>query len=102
MTRALGSCEYRQTSGGGEIMSGIGVFLAVIVGILAGWIADHVMGRRHGLFSKLLIGVIGSFIGAFIAHRLHIVFGGVVGGLVVSTLGAILLLAVLGLFRRSR
>jgi uncharacterized membrane protein YeaQ/YmgE (transglycosylase-associated protein family) len=81
-------------------MSGVGVFMAVVVGILAGWVADLVLARRHGLFTKLLIGVIGAFIGAFIAGRLNIEFGGFLGSLVVSSIGATLFLAVLGLIRR--
>lgn len=82
-------------------MSGTGVFTATVVGVLAGWIADFVLDRRHSLFIKLLIGVIGSFIGAFIASRIGLPVGGFVGDLTVSSVGAVLFLALLGLFRRS-
>ncbi|PXA91920.1 GlsB/YeaQ/YmgE family stress response membrane protein [Caulobacter sp. D4A] len=82
-------------------MSGVGVFVALVIGILAGWIADALLARRHSLFMQMLIGVIGSFIGAFIAQRLHMVVPGFLGSLVVSVVGATLFLAVLGLFRRS-
>jgi uncharacterized membrane protein YeaQ/YmgE (transglycosylase-associated protein family) len=81
-------------------MSGVGVFAAAIIGILAGWIADIALARRHSLFVKLLIGVIGSFIGTFIAQRLQLPFSGFWGGLLVSSVGAVLFLAVLGLIRR--
>ena len=81
-------------------MSGVGVFAAAVIGILAGWVADLVLGRRHSLFIKLLIGVIGSFIGAFMAQRLALPLTGFWGGLLVSSVGAILFLAVLGLIRR--
>ncbi|MGR4866268.1 GlsB/YeaQ/YmgE family stress response membrane protein [Caulobacter sp. LARHSG274] len=79
-------------------MSGVGVFVAVVIGILAGWIADLVLARRHALFTKLLIGVVGSFIGAFIAQRLDLRFSGFLGSLLVSSVGAIFFLAVLGIF----
>ncbi len=81
-------------------MSGMGVFAATVIGILAGWIADIVLARRHSLFTKLLIGVIGSFIGAFIASRIDLHLPGFFGELVVSSVGAIVFLAVLGLIRR--
>jgi uncharacterized membrane protein YeaQ/YmgE (transglycosylase-associated protein family) len=85
-------------------MSGVGVFVAVVIGILAGWIADLALARRHGLFTKLLIGVVGSFIGTFIAQRLDLRFDGFLGSLLVSSVGAIFFLAVLGIvssvFRR--
>ncbi|PZR30607.1 GlsB/YeaQ/YmgE family stress response membrane protein [Caulobacter segnis] len=82
-------------------MSATGVLAATIVGVIAGWIADFVIGRERSLFIKLLVGVIGAFIGAFAATRIHFPVGGVVGELTVSSLGAVLFLAVLGLFRRS-
>ncbi|ENZ80323.1 MULTISPECIES: GlsB/YeaQ/YmgE family stress response membrane protein [Caulobacter] len=82
-------------------MSGMGVFAAAVIGILAGWIADLVLARHHSLFIKLLIGVIGSYIGAFIASRIDLHLPGFAGELVVSSVGAILFLAVLSLFRRT-
>jgi uncharacterized membrane protein YeaQ/YmgE (transglycosylase-associated protein family) len=83
-----------------DLMSGVGVFATAVIGILAGWIADLALGRRHSLFVKLLIGVIGSFIGVFIAQRLDLPFTGFWGGLLVSSVGAVLFLAVLGLIVR--
>ena len=81
-------------------MSGVGVFVAVVIGILAGWVADLVLARRHGLFTKLLIGVVGSFIGAFIAQRLDLKFSGFLGSLLVSSVGATFFLAILGIVSR--
>jgi uncharacterized membrane protein YeaQ/YmgE (transglycosylase-associated protein family) len=97
------SCEGRDAdpeSGAEDLMSGVGVFATAVIGILAGWIADLALGRRHSLFVKLLIGVIGSFIGVFIAQRLDLPFTGFWGGLLVSSVGAVLFLAVLGLVIR--
>ena len=81
-------------------MSGMGVFVAVAIGILAGWIADMLPPPRHSLFIKLLIGVIGSFIGAFVASRVAPPIVGPLGEMVVCGAGAVLFLAVLGLIRR--
>lgn len=99
----VGSCEGRAAGsepGVEDMMSGVGVFATAVIGILAGWIADLALGRRHSLFVKLLIGVIGSFIGVFIAQRLDLPFTGFWGGLLVSSVGAVLFLAVLGLIVR--
>ena len=79
-------------------MSGVGVFVAVVIGILAGYVADLALARRHALFTKLLIGVVGSFIGTFIAQRLGFQFDGFLGSLLVSSVGAIFFLAILGIF----
>jgi uncharacterized membrane protein YeaQ/YmgE (transglycosylase-associated protein family) len=81
-------------------MSGVGLFGALIIGILAGWIAEKVMGRQHGLITNLIVGVIGSFVGAFVAHALGFTYQGFWPSLLVSALGAIVLLLILGFFRR--
>jgi uncharacterized membrane protein YeaQ/YmgE (transglycosylase-associated protein family) len=81
-------------------MSGVGILGAIIIGIVAGWIAEQVMGRRHGLLTNLIVGVIGALLGAFLAGALGIEFAGFWGSLLVSTVGAIVLLAIVGMFRR--
>ena len=81
-------------------MSGVGIIGAIIIGILAGWIAEKVMKRNQGLITNLIVGLVGSLLGAFIANALHISFGGWIGSLLVSTAGAIVLLFLLGLVKR--
>jgi uncharacterized membrane protein YeaQ/YmgE (transglycosylase-associated protein family) len=82
-------------------MNGMGIIGAILIGILAGWIAEKVMRRSHGLLTNLLVGVVGAFLGGFLAAQLHIGIGsGVVPTLMVATLGAILLLFIVGLVRR--
>ena len=102
--------ETRRNAAGGRTVfgrrirersvDGVGIFSAIIIGILAGWIAERVLNRKHGLFTNLIVGVVGSFIGAFLAHSLGFRWGGFLGSLIVSTVGAILLLSVLSLLRR--
>jgi uncharacterized membrane protein YeaQ/YmgE (transglycosylase-associated protein family) len=79
-------------------MNGVGFIGAIIIGIFAGWIAEQIMGRNHGLITNLIVGLVGALIGAFLAGMLGINFFGWVGSLLISTLGAIVLLALLGLF----
>ena len=83
-------------------MSGVGIIGAIVIGILAGWIAEKIMRRDHGLLTNLIVGVVGAFLGAFVAGLLDIEFGGFVGSLLVSTAGAVILLFLLGLFQRRR
>jgi len=83
-------------------MNEVSIFGAVVIGILAGWIAEQVMGREHGLITNLVVGVVGAFLGAFIASALNIGFAGFWGSLLVSTVGAIVLLALVGMFRGRR
>ena len=73
-------------------MPGVGFFGMLVIGILAGYIAEKVTASDHGLLTNLLVGIAGSFVGGSLATLLNIVFYGWVGNLIVATVGAILLL----------
>jgi len=81
-------------------MDGVGIIGAIIIGIAAGFIAEKVMRRDHGLITNLVVGLLGALLGGFLASMLGIDFGGWVGSLIVSAIGAILLLFLLGLVKR--
>jgi uncharacterized membrane protein YeaQ/YmgE (transglycosylase-associated protein family) len=81
-------------------MNEVSILGAIIIGIIAGWIAEQVMGRKHGLLTNLIVGIVGALIGGFLANAMGIAFAGFWGSLIVSAIGAILLLAILGMFRR--
>ena len=83
-------------------MNEVSILGAIIIGILAGWIAEQVMGREHGLLTNLVVGIVGAFLGAFVAGLLGVGYAGFWGSLAVSTIGAILLLAIVGMFRPRR
>ncbi|MGC2410462.1 MAG: GlsB/YeaQ/YmgE family stress response membrane protein [Methyloceanibacter sp.] len=73
-------------------MPGVGFFGMLIIGILAGYIAEKVTAIDHGLLTNLLVGIAGSFVGGSLANRLNIAFYGWLGNLLVATVGAVLLL----------
>jgi uncharacterized membrane protein YeaQ/YmgE (transglycosylase-associated protein family) len=83
-------------------MSGVGLLGAIIVGILAGWIAEQILKRRHGLLTNLVVGVLGAILGGFLANMLGISFAGIVGSLIISSIGAILLLLILDVIKGRR
>jgi uncharacterized membrane protein YeaQ/YmgE (transglycosylase-associated protein family) len=83
-------------------MSGVGLIGAIIIGIFAGWLAEKIMKRDHGLLTNLLVGIGGALLGGFLADILGFNFRGFIGSLIVSTIGAVLLLFILGLIKRRR
>jgi uncharacterized membrane protein YeaQ/YmgE (transglycosylase-associated protein family) len=83
-------------------MNEVSILGAIVIGILAGWIAEQIMGREHGLITNLIVGVVGAFLGALVASALGIGYAGFWGSLLVSTVGAVLLLAIVGMFRPRR
>jgi uncharacterized membrane protein YeaQ/YmgE (transglycosylase-associated protein family) len=80
-------------------MPGVGFFGMLVIGILAGYIAEKVTASDHGLLTNLLVGIAGSFVGGALATLLNIAFYGWLGNLIVATVGAILLLWVWRRFR---
>ena len=81
---------------------GLGIIGWIVIGIVAGWLAEKVMGRNHGLVTNLIVGVVGALLGGWIAGNL---LGMPVGGFNIVTLlvafgGAVLLLFLLGLVKR--
>jgi uncharacterized membrane protein YeaQ/YmgE (transglycosylase-associated protein family) len=80
-------------------MPGVGFFGMLIIGILAGYIAEKVTASDHGLLTNLLVGIAGSFVGGSLATLLNNAFYCWLGNLIVATIGAILLLWVWRRFR---
>lgn len=87
-----------------DLGGGVGWIGTLIIGGLAGWIAEKVMKENHGLLMNIIIGIIGSYLGAFIANALGIRLGEVFqgwfwGNLIVAAVGAIVLLWLVRMFR---
>lgn len=81
-------------------MSGLGWLSFLLVGLIAGWVAEKVMSRSHGLLTNLVVGVIGAYLGAFLFRLLGLASTGFVGALVVAIVGSVVLLAILGAVNR--
>jgi len=73
-------------------MPGLGFIGMLIIGIIAGYIAEKVTSSDHGLFTNLLVGIAGSFVGGTLANVLNIQFYGWLGNLLVASIGAVLVL----------
>ena len=72
-----------------------GIIGWLIVGLVAGWLASTIMGRRRALLSSLILGLIGAVVGGLLFSLLGI--GGttnILGSIVIATVGAIVVLAV--------
>ena len=81
----------------------------LIVGGLLGWVASMIMGTndRQGLVLNVVVGIVGAALGGFLLAPMlgtgTINQGDLsMSSLVVSLLGAVILLAIVGFFRRRR
>ena len=83
-------------------MPGTGFFGMLVIGFLAGWVAERTMNRDHGILTNILVGIAGSFVGGTLADLLlGRQFYGFFGNLVVAIVGAILILWLFGRARPS-
>src|SRR5262249_7018226 len=80
-------------------MPGVGFIGMLIIGMIAGDIAEKVTASNHGLLTNLLVGIRGSFVRGTLAKAVSIAFYGWFGNLLLASLGAIL---VLWFWRRIR
>ncbi|MGC1679455.1 MAG: GlsB/YeaQ/YmgE family stress response membrane protein [Candidatus Binataceae bacterium] len=75
---------------------------AIIIGIIAGWLAGKlVRGKGYGIFGDLILGLVGGLIGGWIIRGIFNVPGpsGVIGAIVVATIGAVILVWIAHLIR---
>jgi uncharacterized membrane protein YeaQ/YmgE (transglycosylase-associated protein family) len=75
----------------------MGFIAWIVVGAIAGFLANSLVGSREGLLMMVVLGIVGAIVGGFIATSLLKV-GSVNGvnleSIVIATLGAILVVLV--------
>lgn len=82
-------------------MEGTGPMMTLLIGGIAGWLAGNILrGGGFGLLLNIVLGIVGAFIGNYLFALLGIAVNGNVAQLVAATLGALVLLYLVGLFRK--
>ena len=72
------------------------LIIAIIVGIIAGWLASLVVGG-YGIVQYLISGILGSFVGSFVLNRLGVNLGirNEMGrDIVTATIGAVIVVII--------
>jgi uncharacterized membrane protein YeaQ/YmgE (transglycosylase-associated protein family) len=84
-------------------ISGETLLVILVVGLIAGWLAGQIVqGTGFGIVGDLVIGVLGAFFGSWLFPQLGIHFGaGLISAIINATLGALILLLIIGFFRRG-
>jgi uncharacterized membrane protein YeaQ/YmgE (transglycosylase-associated protein family) len=77
----------------------MGFIAWIIVGAIAGFLANQIMGSRTGLLMMVVLGIVGGLVGGFVATsvlKIGSVDGINVESIVIATLGAIAVVFVAG------
>ncbi|MCJ7519545.1 MAG: GlsB/YeaQ/YmgE family stress response membrane protein [Anaerolineaceae bacterium] len=78
------------------------ILVLILVGLVAGFIADKLIKNTFGLLGDLLIGIAGSFLGTWIFGQFGIGGGGLIEQIIYALVGAVLLLIIINLFKRKK
>ena len=83
----------------------MGIISWIIVGAIAGFLANLLMGSRTGLIMMVVLGIVGGLLGGFVATTV-LKIGSVDGinleSIVIATIGAIAVVFLVGLATGSR
>ena len=79
----------------------VGWIAAIIIGGIAGWLAEQFMRSNMGLLMNIILGIIGAIVANAILSVFGVTLGGWIGYLVAGFVGACILIAVGRAFRRA-
>jgi uncharacterized membrane protein YeaQ/YmgE (transglycosylase-associated protein family) len=88
-------------------LGSVGIGGTILIGIIAGWLAEKLTGSNHGIIMNLIFGIAGSWLGFFAANAAGIHLGEFFSGwfwgnLLVSAAGAVILLTVVRILRGNK
>lgn len=75
----------------------MGILSWILVGLIAGWLADMVMkGRGRGVLYSIILGIVGALLGGFLATALFDVplTGFDIRSLLIAFLGSVIVIAI--------
>ena len=78
-----------------------GIIIMLVIGGVAGWLAGLIMkGSGFGVIGNIIVGIIGGFIGGWLLSLVNIGMSGYIGAILGAVLGAVVLLFIVGLFKK--
>ncbi len=72
----------------------------LLIGAIAGWIAERVTSSNHGILTNILVGIAGAFVGAKLAELAQVPVFGFWRTLLSAAVGAVLILFIWRAIRR--
>ncbi len=83
-------------------MTGLGWFAAILIGGIAGWLAEKFMNSSMGIFMNIVVGILGAvLLNAILMFIVGGTLGGWLGQLIIGFIGACFLIAIARAFRSN-
>ena len=79
----------------------VGWIAAIIIGGLAGWLAEKFMKSEMGLFMNIVLGIIGAALASAILSWFGVTVAGWIGYLIAGFVGACVLIWIVRMFRKA-
>ena len=75
----------------------------LVIGAVAGWLAGLIVkGYGFGLIGNIVVGIVGAVLAGWLWPLVGFVLvGGVIAAIINAVIGAVILLVVIGLFRKD-
>jgi uncharacterized membrane protein YeaQ/YmgE (transglycosylase-associated protein family) len=103
MARQNESPDLRRRIAGGTVMTIEALIIWLVIGAVAGWLAGQlVKGYGFGLIGNIVVGIIGAVLAGWLLPLVGFVLvGGVIAAIINAVIGAVVLLVVIGLFKKD-
>ena len=75
----------------------MGIISWIVLGAIAGWVTNLIMGGKEGVIATIILGIVGAVVGGWLAGtvlKLADVTGVNVESIVVAVIGAVIVVAV--------
>ncbi len=84
-------------------MTLVDIIVWLIIGGVAGWLAGLIVtGYGLGLVGNIVVGIIGAVIAGWLLPRIGFVLvGGTIAAIINAVIGAVILLLIIGFFRKA-
>jgi uncharacterized membrane protein YeaQ/YmgE (transglycosylase-associated protein family) len=69
-------------------MNGYGIIMSIILGGVAGVVAEKIMNFNTGLVLSIILGIVGAVVGNFLLGLVGVGLGGIVGTIITAIVGA--------------
>ena len=75
----------------------MGIIAWIVLGAIAGWITNMIMGGKEGVIGTIILGIIGAVVGGWLAGtvlKVADVTGINIESIIVSVIGAVIVVAI--------